>query len=202
MSLRRHLSYSNVTATLALVFAMGGSAIAAKHYLITSTKQIKPRVLKTLEAHATGARGVAGRTGATGAAGATGANGAPGLSALSTLPSGASESGAYDVGSSLPSAGDAVEGDIAFPVPLPAGIPHTNVTHNKPGATTASCPGRGKAASGFLCIYALEEEGVGTFGVFNTEATGSGSGRLGAGILLQGTTTTPYSYGTWTVTAP
>ena len=47
-SLRKHLSYANVAATMALVFAMGGSAIAAKHYLITKTTQIKPSVLKKL----------------------------------------------------------------------------------------------------------------------------------------------------------
>jgi hypothetical protein len=35
--IRRHLSYANVVATMALVFAMSGSALAAKHYLITST---------------------------------------------------------------------------------------------------------------------------------------------------------------------
>jgi hypothetical protein len=46
--LRRHLSYANVTATLALVFAMSGGALAAKHYLLTSTKQISPKVLKQL----------------------------------------------------------------------------------------------------------------------------------------------------------
>ena len=32
--IRRHLSYANVTATMALVFAMSGSALAAKRYLI------------------------------------------------------------------------------------------------------------------------------------------------------------------------
>ena len=47
-SIRRQLSYANVVATMALVFAMGGSAIAAKHYLINSTKQISPKVLKAI----------------------------------------------------------------------------------------------------------------------------------------------------------
>src|SRR5882724_631145 len=46
----RHLSYANVTATLALVLAMSGGAIAAKHYLLTSTAQIKPEVIRSLEA--------------------------------------------------------------------------------------------------------------------------------------------------------
>ncbi len=37
--MRRRLSYANVTATLALVFAMSGGAMAANHYLITSTSR-------------------------------------------------------------------------------------------------------------------------------------------------------------------
>jgi hypothetical protein len=44
--IRRHVTYADVAATLALVFAMSGGALAAKHYLLTSTKQIKPSVLK------------------------------------------------------------------------------------------------------------------------------------------------------------
>ncbi len=72
--MRKRLSYANVTATLALVFAMSGGAMAANHYLITSTKQINPKVLKKL----TGKAGKTGATGATGAAGATGATGPQG----------------------------------------------------------------------------------------------------------------------------
>jgi hypothetical protein len=45
--IRRHLTYANVTATLALVFAMSGGALAAKHYLLSSTRQISPGVLKS-----------------------------------------------------------------------------------------------------------------------------------------------------------
>jgi hypothetical protein len=70
------MSYANVVATMALVFAMGGTAVAAKHYLITSTSQIKPSVLKKLKGN-TGAKGATGVQGATGqgAAGAAGAQG-------------------------------------------------------------------------------------------------------------------------------
>lgn len=73
------MSYANVAATIALVFAMGGTAVAAKHYLITSTSQIKPTVLKKLKGNpgAKGATGVQGATGQ-GAAGAQGATGAQG----------------------------------------------------------------------------------------------------------------------------
>ena len=75
--MRRHLTYANVVATLALVFAMSGGALAARHYLITSTKQIKPSVLKELRGR-TGARGATGATGLTGAAGPTGPPGGTG----------------------------------------------------------------------------------------------------------------------------
>ena len=47
--LRRNLNYANVTATLALLFAMSGGALAAKHYLVNSTSQVNPRVLRSLE---------------------------------------------------------------------------------------------------------------------------------------------------------
>src|SRR5271163_1171599 len=72
--MRKRLSYANVTATLALVFAMSGGAMAANHYLITSTKQINPKVLKKL----TGKPGTNGTAGATGATGPTGPAGSPG----------------------------------------------------------------------------------------------------------------------------
>jgi len=72
--IRRHLTYANVVATLALAFAMSGSAIAAKHYLITSTNQIKPSVLAKLRASA--------RAGQPGAPGARGATGPPGIQGL------------------------------------------------------------------------------------------------------------------------
>lgn len=45
---RPRLSYANVAATLALVVALSGGALAATQYVVTSTNQIKPSVLKTL----------------------------------------------------------------------------------------------------------------------------------------------------------
>jgi len=71
---RRHLSYANIVATLALLFAMSGGALAATHYLVTSTRQISPKVLKKLR----GETGPAGARGATGAAGSAGAEGKEG----------------------------------------------------------------------------------------------------------------------------
>ena len=76
----RRLNYANVTATLALFFAISGGALAAKHYLINSTKQINPKVLKALEGTPgkegpVGKEGPAGKNGANGGNGTDGANG-------------------------------------------------------------------------------------------------------------------------------
>jgi hypothetical protein len=67
-----------ILACLALFVASTGTSIAAGHYLITSTKQIKPSVLTKLK----GAKGPAGAKGATGAIGATGATGAAGAAGV------------------------------------------------------------------------------------------------------------------------
>jgi hypothetical protein len=97
--LRRRLSYANVAATLAVVFAMTGGALAADHYLITSTGQIKPSILKKLR----GAKGATGLTGAQGAIGARGPVGAQGPAGAQgqTGPSGSSASGYAASGESV-----------------------------------------------------------------------------------------------------
>jgi hypothetical protein len=76
---RRVLSYANVVATLALVLAIGGgSAYAAKRYLITSTKQIKPSVVTALRRPAV-KLGTTGATGSSGGSGVTGTTTGTGL---------------------------------------------------------------------------------------------------------------------------
>lgn len=72
--LRNRFGIPGVIAVAALVFAMVGGAYAAKKYVITSTSQIKPSVLKSLK----GAAGPAGTAGTPGAAGANGTNGSNG----------------------------------------------------------------------------------------------------------------------------
>jgi hypothetical protein len=62
-------------AILALFLALGGTAIAAKKYVITSTRQIKPSVLAKLE----GARGPKPADAAPGPQGPTGPAGTPGI---------------------------------------------------------------------------------------------------------------------------
>jgi Collagen triple helix repeat (20 copies) len=86
----RKPSPGTVIAVVALFFALAGSAIAAHHYLITSTKQIKPSVLKALKgnrglAGSVGPAGLKGETGAKGEIGAKGETGPPGPTTLSKL---------------------------------------------------------------------------------------------------------------------
>jgi hypothetical protein len=96
-----------VLAIVALVLALTGSAVAAKRYLITNTKQISPAVLKQLAklsatqaaqgpagaSGATGAAGAAGKEGAAGAAGAEGAAGKEGAAGATGSPGAAGAEG-------------------------------------------------------------------------------------------------------------
>jgi hypothetical protein len=90
--LRKRFTYANAAMTLALVFAMTGGAYAAKHYLITSTKQISPAVLKQLKGAKgpigdNGAQGPQGLPGPAGKDGANGKDGAPGESvSINSIP--------------------------------------------------------------------------------------------------------------------
>jgi hypothetical protein len=81
LRIRTRLSYANVAMTLALVFTMTGGAYAAKHYLITSTKQISPRVISALK----GAAGPAGPEGKTGAPGSQGPQGPAGTNGVNGI---------------------------------------------------------------------------------------------------------------------
>ena len=81
---RLRLTPSTMIASLALVFAMTGGAYAAGKYVITSTKQISPKVLKSLQGKA-GAKGATGAAGAAGPAGAAGV-GTPGAAGKEGLP--------------------------------------------------------------------------------------------------------------------
>jgi hypothetical protein len=87
-----------IIAIVALFFALAGSAVAAQHYIITSTKQIKPTVLHQLKGNsgpagpqgaqgAQGVQGPQGPQGPQGAAGGTGARGPAGPQSLSLTES-------------------------------------------------------------------------------------------------------------------
>jgi hypothetical protein len=74
---RKNANAAVAIAVVALVLSITGGAFAAGHYLITSTKQISPRVLGALKGRA-GAKGVAGPAGAQGPQGPQGVPGQQG----------------------------------------------------------------------------------------------------------------------------
>jgi hypothetical protein len=217
-SIRRHLNYANIVATLALVFAMGGSAIAAKHYLITSTNQISPKVLKKLKAPGktgktgpqgpTGSLGAAGSLGGTGLQGAKGnggGTGADGISATSPLPSGESESGYYGLAPTGGKIGAFMATEVSFPIPLEEGAPAGQVIYTSVKTPVTHCSGPGHADKGFVCIYSWAKSGLSNPPIIDSleepETATPGTGRFGFNIEWAVTALDPVELGTWTVTA-
>jgi hypothetical protein len=161
-------SYPSVAATTALIFSMSGAALAAHHYLITSTHQLSPKVLRALHGRkgptgpqgAQGVSGPPGPQGAQGAAGPTGPQGPAGqnLTAESVLPSGATESGGFAASGGW-DAGNGVElgyigTGITYVQPLATAIEASHIVDvQDPAKSAPHCPGVGKAERGYLCLY-------------------------------------------------
>jgi len=208
--MRKRITYANVAATLALVFSMSGGALAASHYLVNSTKQINPKVLKRLK----GATGPPGLTGATGPAGATGKEGKEGkegssYTVQSTLKSGQTETGVYEAWGTAPNSGAAYFGGVVdYRVPLAAPLDEEHVVFNPGGGSSTHCSGIGHAEAGYLCVYeSASGSGNRTFGNINQPDTTdgeAGSSTTGFGIYFDttGTNQGAWSYGGWAVTAP
>jgi hypothetical protein len=197
---RSPISYANVTATMAIVLSMSGGALAANHYLLTSTKQISPRVMHKLKGRIgpTGPQGPTGSRGATGATGPTGATG-QNLTAETPLPSGHSESGFYAAAGGNTTT-DWIGTGITFVQPLANAIPVGNIIWNKAGTTSTHCSGYGHADPGFLCLYDNEENGLSGLTAFYSTGFSSPS----AGVILYWfiSGTDNFVSGEYTVTAP
>jgi hypothetical protein len=176
--IRQRFTYANVALTLALVFAMSGGAYAANRYVVTSTKQIKPSVLKSLQGKAgpSGKSGANGTNGTNGAAGEKGAQGPPGPQGetgkqgepgktgepgkdgetgfTETLPAKKTETGVWNYGTS---AAGAVVAPISFTIPLARALDGTQVHYiGGSGSQSSECPGtveEPEAKPGNLCVY-------------------------------------------------
>jgi hypothetical protein len=128
----QHLSYANVAATLALVFAMSGGAIAATGGFTTASSSIKTcvggnGVLKVLKGKKckSGQKAVAwNQQGPSGAKGATGATGPSGIAALNGAP--------------VPSATTAQTANNALAL---GGIPASGFTRSDCASTTGQIKG-------------------------------------------------------------
>ncbi len=173
--------YANVTATMALVVALGGTAYAAntvrsrdivngqvKHVdlakdAVTSAKVKGGTLLrgdfKSGELPA-GARGPAGSKGDSGAPGAKGDKGDPGTSVFAaTIPSGQTISGVMGGNAPATAAGANVNMVVSFPVPAPAPVLAGNVNFAPapvPFDDDPTCSGTAAAPTaprGQVCLY-------------------------------------------------
>ncbi|HTR88687.1 MAG TPA: hypothetical protein VMG62_01090 [Solirubrobacteraceae bacterium] len=218
------ITYANVVATLALVLAMSGGALAANHYLINSTRQINPKVLKKLRGARgkTGARGLAGISiqgptgpqGPKGERGGEGPHGTNGTNAYEALPAGRSVSGEYAASSEDAAKEGALKEAITFPMLVAGGIGdeagHEHVIYVPHGATKEHCSGPGHADRGYLCIYSSESSGVANPTMSNPETSPLGTTATGEhGFLLTWSVTEDaapkqpvFDVGTYTVSAP
>ncbi len=156
--LRKRVTYANVVATFALVFAMSGGAYAASKFLITSTKQIKPSVLASLK----GKAGHAGANGVNGAAGPAGPQG----------PAGPAGTGSPGPEGKAGAAGESVT--------LGAAKVGKKAGECEAGGTTVSVGGKAEAVcngkngqTGFTETLPSKKTETGTwaFGPLNTEGT-------------------------------
>jgi Collagen triple helix repeat (20 copies) len=206
-------TYANI-ATLAVVVTTSGGTLAATHYLITSTSQISPKVLKALKgktgpAGETGPQGEAGSTGSTGEAGETGKEGPEGKegspwTAGGTLPSGKTETGTWAFVSHA-------EGPVRVPLsfsiptdePLQSTLGRGPVEFIQPHeedllVAHPNCPGsvaKPEADLGFICIYSATLE---------DPLSGQGPVRTSGVVLIFESTSTSAKTdeGTWAITAP
>lgn len=213
--LRRALPSPAMTvALLALFIAMGGSAVAANHYLISSSKQISPKLLKKLKGR-TGPIGPKGLTGVQGPQGSPGVQGQAGqnLTAATPLPSGKSESGAFSAGGGADNGFEYAAGKfsygyigagITYVQPLATPIPNKNIIDIKSSSqVTTECPEVGKAALGYLCLYNYVSSDV-QAGYGYSSDTGYFSSPSPGVVLYWEVEQAgePYAGGEYTVTAP
>jgi hypothetical protein len=149
----RRMNAATVLATVALVLAMSGGAYAASRYIITSTRQISPKVLKTLKG-AAGAAGKAGATGATGPvgpAGPAGAAGTAGTAGAAGTAGGTGPAGASVVSKTIPPGAACAAGGSEFTV---SGSTPTHACNGTNGTTgfTSTLP-EGDTETGAWSVF-------------------------------------------------
>jgi hypothetical protein len=208
-----------VLGVIALILALGGTAIAAGGL----TKQQEKQVVKISKKYAgkPGATGATGAPGATGPAGAPGAKGDAGLRGAPGEPGEDGEDGEDGACSAQnpiceipPSAtltgvwGFSSEGDklgyaqISFPLQLtqePLEI--ERVPANEPAGSNPNCPGTSgapKAEAGYVCIYYAQRVNIQKINNIIPDDN------FRSGLLLEfeveNTVTRGFAHGTWAVT--
>ena len=140
-TIRSRFTYANFVATLALVFAMSGGALAASHYLITSTKQIKPSVLSSLKGKG-GLVGPAGPAGTAGPAGGAGPQGPAGPKGENGSPGGPGSNGESVTNTKLSKGATCPEGGAEFKVGSGAATHACNGKEGSPWTAGGTLPSK------------------------------------------------------------
>jgi hypothetical protein len=222
--LRTHVTPSRVVAALALFAALGGSAVAGSLVTGASVKNnsltgrdIKNRSIKRADLAKgalpkAGAPGPAGATGPQGPAGPQGPQGEKGekgdkgedLAFDAVLASGKTLTGVWGLSGANPTGISASALTvIPFRPNLPGNVVGANV-HYITGASGPSCPGKGQAAAGHLCIYEVFTSG----GLTHSSEFRPGDSVPGAGVdgvalyFSVAANSVGNAFGVWAYTAP
>jgi hypothetical protein len=222
-------SYANVTASLALFVALGGTGYAAISLPSNSvgalqiksnaidTSKVKNHSLRSIDFKAgqlprgakgaTGAKGAAGPQGVAGPTGLQGLQGVPGPLAQ-TVPSGVSIHGSWGLEQYNATAGSFVGTSVSYPFRLPA-LP-TGLVFVPTGTTVTHCTGsvgNPTADAGYVCVYRGYSSNI-TLSpnpFLDNPETGSRVTTSVAGFIVEDTviaTGVGFDSGTWAYTAP
>jgi hypothetical protein len=214
--IRGHLTYGNVTASVALFIALGGVSYAAATLPKNSvgSSQITQDAVSGSKVMNSSLTGADIKDKSLTAADFNGSVQAPTGPLLATLAPGTTLRGTFgmyghgEVNNGLEAASESV----SFPIPL-ALAPSAKVVQNGTASAPPECPGTAAApdaAPGWLCVYENREQNQRSGGYPHVLAPGSGfspsASRYGATLIVQGqaagTDWFYWSEGTWAVTAP
>ena len=215
--MRRHLSYANVMATIAVFIALGGSSYAAVKLTRNSvgerhiragavgTSELRDGSVRLRDLRAADVRtlrgastaGPAGPAGPTGPSGAAGPQGATGRSALEPLRSGETMTGAYLIDEHATAAAQDWRVAVPFPVSAPADVVDIQVDGVTGGETCTGSVSAPTAPPGALCIYReMTVNGTMAAGRGDRPRTGFIVELISAGVG------DAFAEGTWAYTAP
>jgi hypothetical protein len=207
-----------IVACIALIAALGGTALAAAKLNSTQKKEVEKIAKKSAKAGPAGANGTAGAQGPAGKDGAAGKEGAAGKSGTNgtngttgftkTLPSGETETGVWVAQQESEEFNSQVS--VSFPIPLSAGFDASHVFFigkNKEGTEhETECPGSVEspaAAKGFFCVYTGREAGLTPVEIVQPFGVTNGTGTSGAILqLAPANAEASTASGTWAVRAP
>jgi hypothetical protein len=198
-------------AFVALLFALGGTGLAVAFSVPVNsvgTKQLKNNAVTSEKIQDGAVTKAKINTSGLTVPNATNAKQLGGVAARdyqeSTLPSGRTETGIFNW-SGYSTSGSYVSDAIQFSPPLAADLNTSHAKYQSVGTTSTQCPGVGRAARGWLCLYEGRNDGGDTFYSAKGDPQGTGSAIRSYGTIAYWMITASGATiirGTWAVTAP